>query len=213
MENSQLQDPNSGEVLNDVKTSYNYKKYLVYIKDALEELTKRERLLWFFIVFEFLVIVTMIGAGQPVSSPSASSLVNGLNATIPYSSGTEAIAISIFKNNYMLALIMAIPLAGPVMATYTSFNTGYMMSAQAVVYSQQYNIALTGINRFLGIMVTPVFWLEFVCYSAAVLESIYLLQSLFTRSFSKELIRAIIVIIGITVILFISAQVEAFLYI
>jgi hypothetical protein len=211
MENPQPQGFGSGEASNDVKG--NYKKYIAYIKDSLVELTKRERLLWFFIVFEFLVIVTMIGAGQPVPAPSASTMVNGLNASIPYSSGTEAIAISIFKNNYMLALLMAIPLAGPVMATYVSFNTGYMMSAQAVVYSQQYQIAFTGINRFIGIMVTPVFWMEFVCYSAAVLESIYLLQSLFTRNFGRELIRAIIVIIGITVILFISAQVEAFMYI
>ncbi|MEM3197141.1 MAG: hypothetical protein QXH39_06055 [Conexivisphaerales archaeon] len=194
-------------------TDDDYKKYLSYIKDALEGLVKRDRLLWFFIIFEFLVIVTMIGAGQPVQASSASSLVNGLNASIPYSSGTEAIALSIFKNNYTLALFMAIPIAGPVLATYTSFNTGYVMSAQAIVYSQQNQIAYSGIDRFLGIMVTPVFWLEFICYSAAVLESIYLVQSLFTGNFRKEFTRAIVVIIGITVVLFLSAQIEAFFYV
>ncbi|MGC8661556.1 MAG: hypothetical protein ACP5TZ_03525 [Nitrososphaeria archaeon] len=191
----------------------NSKKYLTYIKGVLEDLTKKERLMWFFIIFEFLVIITMIGAGQPVPASSASSMVNGLNASIPYSSGTEAIAISIFRNNYTLALFMAIPFAGPVLAAYTSFNTGYIMSAQALVYSQQYQIAYTGIDRFLGIMVTPVFWLEFVCYSAAVLESIYLMQSLFTGNFRKEFIRAIVVIISIALVLFLSAQIEAFLYI
>ncbi len=189
------------------------KKYLQYIKSALEDLTRKERLMWFFIIFEFLVIVTMIGAGQPVSTSAATSLVNGLNASIPYSSGTEAVAISIFKNNYTLALFMIIPFAGPVLAAYTSFNTGYVMSAQANVFSQQYNVAFTGIDRFLSIMVTPVFWLEFVCYSAAVLESIYLMRSLFTGNVKKELVRAIVVIASIAIVLFLSAQIEAFLYI
>ncbi|MDG6927781.1 MAG: hypothetical protein JRN26_03140 [Nitrososphaerota archaeon] len=189
------------------------KKYLTYIKGVLEDLTRKERLLWFLIIFEFLVIITMIGAGQPVPASSASTLVNGVTASIPYSSGTEAIALSIFKNNYTLALFMAIPLAGPFLSAYTSFNTGYIMSAQASVYSQQLQIAYTGIDRFLGIMVTPVFWLEFVCYSAAVLESIYLTKSLFTGNFRDELARAVVVIIGIAIVLFLSAQVEAFLYI
>ncbi len=155
----------------------------------------------------------MIGAGQPVPTSQASGLVNSLNASIPYSSGKEAIALSIFRNNYYLALLMDIPLAGPVMATYVSFNTGYMMSAQAIVYSNQTKIAFTGMDRFLSLMVLPIFWLEFVCYTAAVLESLYLLVSLFTRRFTKEVFTAIIVIIGITIVLFISAQLEAFLYV
>jgi hypothetical protein len=183
-----------------------------YLREALEELTGRERLLWFFIVFEFLIIVTMVGAGQPVPTSQATGLVKSLNASIPYSQGKEAVALSIFKNNYYLALLMDIPLAGPIMATYVSFNTGYMMSAQAIVYSSQSNVAFTGMERFLNLMVLPIFWLEFVCYSAAVLESLYLLASLFTKSFRKELFVALLVILGITITLFISAQMEAFLY-
>ncbi|MGC8631788.1 MAG: hypothetical protein ACP5T2_05150 [Thermoprotei archaeon] len=191
----------------------NNKKIGDYFKEALEELTKKERLLWFLIIFEFLVISTMIGAGQPVAYNSANSMVSSLNSSIPYSSGKEAIALSIFKNNYFLALLMDIPLAGPVLASYTSFNTGYMMSAQAVVYSQEYNIAYSGMDRFLSLMVLPIFWLEFVCYTAAVMESLYLLVSLFTRRFRKEVIVAFTVIVGITLILFVSAQLEAFLYV
>jgi len=189
------------------------KRWYEYFKEARQELTKRERLLWFFIIFEFLVIATMIGAGQPVPASQATGLVKSLNASIPYSSGKEAIALSIFKNNYYLALLMDIPLAGPVMATYVSFNTGYMMSAQAIVYSNQTSVAFTGTDRFLSLMVLPIFWLEFVCYTAAVLESLYLLVSLFTKRFTKELFTAIIVIVGITIILFISAQLEAFAYV
>ncbi|MDP7975770.1 MAG: hypothetical protein ACP5T5_01100 [Thermoprotei archaeon] len=189
------------------------KRWHDYFKEAFQELTKRERLLWFLIIFEFLVIATMIGAGQPVPTSQATGLVKSLNASIPYSSGKEAIALSIFKNNYYLALLMDIPLAGPVMATYVSFNTGYMMSAQAIVYSNQTSVAFTGTDRFLSLMVLPIFWLEFVCYTAAVLESLYLLVSLFTKRFTKELFTAIIVIVGITIILFISAQLEAFAYV
>ncbi|WP_449462958.1 hypothetical protein PQ610_01830 [Tardisphaera miroshnichenkoae] len=189
------------------------KRWYDYFKEGFQELTKRERLLWFLIIFEFLVIATMIGAGQPVPTSQATGLVNSLNASIPYSSGKEAIALSIFRNNYYLALLMDIPLAGPVMAAYVSFNTGYMMSAQAIVYSNQANVAFTGMDRFLSLMVLPIFWLEFVCYTAAVLESLYLLVSLFTRRFTKELFTALIVIIGITIVLFISAQLEAFLYV
>jgi len=205
--------PHTGEAEAPQPTQNEKKGLQGHFKEALEELTRKERLLWFLVIFEFLVISTMIGAGQPVAPSSASSMVSSLNASIPYSSGKEAIAIAIFKNNYFLALLMDIPLAGPVMAAYTSFNTGYMMSAQAVVYSQQSSVAFTGTDRFLSLMVLPIFWLEFVCYTAAVLESLYLLVALFTRRFRKELVVALVVVVGITLVLFVSAQLEAFLYV
>ncbi len=180
-------------------------------KGAVEGLTERDRLLWFIIVFEFLLLSTMIGAGQLMSPLQAQAMASSVGSGLPVSSGPEAVAISIFKNNYFLALLMDIPLAGPVMAAYISFNSGVYISAQAIASSNPY-AQISGVQELLAYFSVPTFWLEFFAYTLATLEGIYLLVSLFMRKFMSELPKFVVVVIGVALILFISAEIEAFFY-
>ncbi len=183
----------------------------LWLKGAMEGLTERDRLLWFIIVFEFLLLSTMIGAGQLMSSFQAEAMANSVGSGLPMSSGPQAVAISIFKNNYFLALLMDIPLAGPVMAAYISFNSGLYISAQAIASSTPY-AQISGVQELLAYFSVPTFWLEFFAYTLATLEGIYLLVSLFTRKFLSELPKFVVVAAGVALMLFISAEIEAFFY-
>ena len=183
-----------------------------WIKVALEGLTERDRILWFLVIFEFLFIITLFGAGQPMNIMQAESMASSVASGLPYSSGREAVALSIFYNNYFLAILMDIPLAGPVMAAYMSFNSGVYVSAQAIASSSMAQVPATGIQEMIFYLSLPTFWLEYVAYALATLESIYVIAALFTRKFLSELPKFILVIASVTLILFVSAQLEAFFY-
>ncbi|MGC8601154.1 MAG: hypothetical protein ACP5GO_02790 [Thermoprotei archaeon] len=182
-----------------------------YLKDAMEGLTQRERLLWFIIIFEFLMLSTMIGAGQIMSAVQADAMASSVGSSLPVSSGPQAVAMAIFKNNYFLALLMDLPLAGPVMAAYISFNSGLFVSAQAIASSSPY-AQISGVQELLSYLSLPTFWLEFFAYTLSTLEGLYLVVALFTRKFLSELPKLIVVVISVAVILFVSAEIEALFY-
>lgn len=130
---------------------------------------------------------------------------------MPYSRGPEAVAISIFGNNFYLAVLMDIPLAGPVMGAYISFNSGVYVAAQAIASSSPLS-EVSGTALLMNYFSIPTFWLEYVAYSLATLEGVYVLVSLFTKKFLKELPNLIMAVILVAVILFVSAEIEAFFY-
>ena len=187
-----------------------YELLVASMRKSYEALSEKDRLFVFFLMFEFLVISTLVGAGMPISAGQAQAQVQGLNSSLP-SGGKESVALYIFANNYRISVYMAIPIAGPLLGSIVSFQTGYVMAAQATAYPQLYG-ASTGAIRFLTLMATPIFWLEFLSYSAATAESIYLTLALFRRNFRKEVQNAFWLFLLIAVVLFVSAQMEAFLF-
>jgi lipoprotein signal peptidase len=67
---------------------------------------------------------------------------------------------------------MFIPIAGAALGMFILFNTGVALGAIAA--TQGYPVYV----GFLSLVATPIFWIEFVAYSIAMAESIWLFRRL-----------------------------------
>jgi uncharacterized membrane protein SpoIIM required for sporulation len=63
---------------------------------------------------------------------------------------------------------MFVPILGPALGFYILFNTGVALGA--IASTQGYPLSIA----FLSLVITPVFWLEFIAYSLAMTMSIWL---------------------------------------
>jgi glucan phosphoethanolaminetransferase (alkaline phosphatase superfamily) len=99
---------------------------------------------------------------------------------------------------------MFIPFAGPIIGLTILFNTGIALGA--ISSAQGYPVFIALISELL----TPVFWLEFIAYSAAIAESLWLARRLLQRQWLE--LKNTAIEIGIcAVILIVSAIIEAWL--
>jgi hypothetical protein len=131
---------------------------------------RRKRIYSTIAVFVFAVIITVIGSLVPVDAQEANQINDNLNQTVT-SLGEEGVLMQfIFGNNFIICLLMFIPVIGPLLGFYALFNTGIAVSAIAT--AEGYPLALV----FLSLVLTPVFWLEFAAYSIAISESVWLFR-------------------------------------
>jgi hypothetical protein len=108
----------------------------------------------------------------------------------------------IFGNNFIIALIMFVPVLGPIVGFYALFNTGVVVSAIAT--AEGYPVFLV----FFSLVLTPVFWLEFAAYSIAISESIWLFRRITQGRGWRELKNACIFVSICAILLLLSAVVE-----
>lgn len=116
---------------------------------------------------------------------------------------------SIFFNNLEIALIEFIPVVGAIFGAYSSYATGLTTAAIAQTSSFGQQTRLSGFDLFLFLLVTPIYWMEFFCYSLAVEESFSIIISIkhgdfFTREW-KWLLGSILTVV---VVLLVSARLE-----
>jgi hypothetical protein len=101
---------------------------------------------------------------------------------------------------------MFIPVAGAVFGFFTLFSTGTAIGAISMIQG------FPAILQLLLLMITPIFWLEFVSYSVGMTESIWLFRRLTQRRWRE--LKWTAIAIGITAgLLAIGAVVEAWLII
>ncbi len=131
---------------------------------------RRKRIYSMIAIFVFAVIVTVVGSLVPVDAQEASQISDELNQTVTSLSEDGVLAQFIFGNNFIICLLMFIPVLGPLFGFYALFNTGMVVSAIAT--AEGYPTALVLVSLF----VTPVFWLEFAAYSIAIAESVWLFR-------------------------------------
>jgi hypothetical protein len=160
------------------------------------------RIITIVIVFIFAVIVTTVGTWAPLEEQEAKEIGDELNQTVESLKTHNAVLQYIFGNNFMLALLMFIPIVGVAFGTYILYNTGAIIAAIAI--SNEVPPALYLIALFL----TPVAWFEFIAYSAAMAESIWLTYRLWRRRGKHELINACKFISVCAIILLVSAVIE-----
>jgi hypothetical protein len=153
----------------------------------------------FLIVFVILSAILAYSSTVPLSQSEASSLSQGVE-------GIKGTTIGIFENNVKIALLEFVPGFGPAFGVYASYSTGLAISALAQSSPKS---GISGIELFLILLLTPIYWLEFTCYSMAVEESIALIASvknnIFRLSEWKWLIGSVVFVIAT---LFVSAQLE-----
>jgi len=127
---------------------------------------------------------------------SLSQTVEGINGTV----------LGIFENNVQIALLEFIPGFGPVYGAYSSYGTGLALAALAESNS---TVGISGFELFLVLLLTPIFWIEFSCYSLAVEESLAVIISFKNHDFrSREWKWLVCSILFVVATLFVSARLE-----
>ncbi len=160
----------------------------------------------YLIIFVFIIalVVTVVGCFIPISNQDAQTISNQLNETLQTHQAEGSLAPYIFMNNFEICLLMFIPVIGPVLGMIILFDTGIALGAIASV--QGYPVGL----GLLSLIITPVFWLEFIAYSAAMAESIWLFHRLLQKRWME--LKNTAIFIGIcAALLIIGAVVEVWL--
>ncbi len=134
--------------------------------------SRRKRIYSVIFVFIIAVLATALGTLVPVSPQEATKISNNLNQTVLTLEETGGLTQFILGNNFLITLLMFIPILGPVLGLYVLFNTGTVLGSIAI--SQNLPVSLA----FLALIITPVFWLEFAAYSIAMGESVWLFRRL-----------------------------------
>jgi Stage II sporulation protein M len=162
-------------------------------------LKTRTRAAIFLIVFVVLSAILAFSSSTVLSPSYAQSLSQSVQ-------GIKGTVLGIFENNVQIALVEFVPGLGPAFGAYSSYDTGLAIAALA--QSNPTN-GLSGPELFFILLLTPIYWIEFTCYSVAVEESIALIVSFRNRDFRtsewKWLIASIIFVVAT---LFISARLE-----
>ena len=155
-------------------------------------------------VFALAVVLTVLGMLVPMSKQEAATISNDVNNTLNSLQAIGGLSLTsyIFGNNFMICLIMFIPIAGPIFGFIVLFNSGTALSAIAI--TQGFPPWLALVAEFL----TPVFWLEFAAYSTAISGSIWLLRRSMQHRGKHELRNTSLLVTICAAILLIGAIVE-----
>lgn len=158
----------------------------------------RNRLILIAIVTIGLFILLYIASTVPFSNEELTTLLEEAKKIL-----TERYAIiDIFMNNFLISLIMFIPVAGPLIGGYVIYITGRLIGALSVS---------TGIPSILLISITIVTFyglIEFLAYGTAFTESIIFTYSIFRRKTRAELKWLIISVSATAALLLIAAALE-----
>lgn len=151
------------------------------------------------IIFFFLLsfIITIVGVVTPLSFEEADSLSKEVEQL------RQNISLQfIFGNNFMICLLMFVPIAGPVFGFYALYNTGVLIAADSIAHG------LSPLTSSLLLFIYPVVWLEFLAYSTAFAESVWLIWRIIHHRGRRELVNACILISICAVILLAAAIIE-----
>ncbi|MEM3672986.1 MAG: stage II sporulation protein M [Candidatus Bathyarchaeia archaeon] len=163
---------------------------------------RNKRIISIIMVFVASIIITAVGVLTPVEEHEAIETSNDLEQTINLLKEKNLVLHFIFGNNFMITLIMFIPIFGPFFGGYVFYNTGVVISALATAQNAPPTLV------FLLLFLTPVAWLEFLAYSTAIAESIWLVRRILQRRGKNELVNASIFISICAVLLAVAAVIE-----
>lgn len=166
---------------------------------------RRKRILSIAAVLAVALAITTVGSFTPMDPNEANQISENLNQTVALLEGQGALTQYIFGNNFLICLLMFIPVIGPLVGLFVLFSTGSAIGAIATVGGYPPFLAL------FALLITPVAWLEFTAYSTAMAESVWLIRRLFQRKGVEELKRMCIFVSICAVLLVAGALVEVFL--
>ena len=159
--------------------------------------SKIKRILTIAIFFFISFIITIAGALTPLSPSDARNIKQEFDKI----SANPSVQL-IFGNNFMICLIMFIPVVGPIIGGYALYSTGVVIAAESIIGG------LPPLAAFLSLFIFPFAWLEFLAYSTALAESFWLIWRIFHRKIKRELVNACILISICAAMLFAAAMIE-----
>jgi hypothetical protein len=172
----------------------------VGLKDKIRSLGWRQWKWLFLMNLLFVIIIIAIGSSSSLNTSEGEEILESFESNLP-----DIATTPIFINNFLIAVIMFIPFLGPLMGTIILHTTGVVIAATAM------SVNLSGVWLLLGLLIFPFAWLEFISYSIAITQSIFLVIGLLRSRFKNELFRTAFLILTVFVMLFIAAFIEAIL--
>jgi hypothetical protein len=167
-------------------------------------------------IFIIAVLATLIGLLVPPSPQEAQLIYNQLNTTLAQGSAHNTLVPDIFLNNFPICLMMFIPLAGLGIGMFILFSTGQAFRAIFDIQAASGAATSTATNVspatafWALILVAAVFLFEYVSYSIAMTESVWLFRRILQNRWKSEL-KPLLILIGIVALLLIvGAIVETY---
>ena len=130
--------------------------------------THRKRIYSVLAVLVVALVVTGLGSLVPVDQQTANQIDSQLNQTRDTLGAQGNLTAYIFGNNFLICLLMFVPLIGPLAGLFILFSTGVAISAIAT--SEGYPAWLL----FTSLFIAPHSWLEYAAYSTAMAASVWL---------------------------------------
>ena len=163
---------------------------------------RRRRIFSIVAVLIVALAVTAIGSMLPIDEDEADRISNELNQTVAVLKDQGVLTQYIFGNNFMICMLMFVPIVGPLAGLFIMFTTGSVVGAIATAGGYPSVVAL------VSLFITPVAWLEFAAYATAMGESVWLFRRLLQKRGVGELKKASIFVAISAVLLVVAAIVE-----
>lgn len=166
--------------------------------------TRIKRVLTVLTLFFILLAATIIGALTPLTFEEREAInkeLQKMRESLSSFEGIQGIAL-IFGNNFMLCLSFFIPFLGPIFGFYVLYNTGVVIAAESS------SIGVNSLITFILLFIFPFTWLEYLAYSAASAQSLWLGWRIIKHKGRKELVNTCILISICAVVLLTAAIIE-----
>ena len=166
------------------------------------------------------VLALIIGFMVPVGPTEAQMISDQLNQTVTNGVANGTLTQDIFMNNFLLCLVMFIPVAGAALGLFILFNTG--QAFRAVLELQ--TASLSGVSAtptpsptvldpnmavLALVLIGVVFILEFVSYSIGMAESIWLFRRITQKKMIGSEVKYLLIFVGlVALMLIVGAVVE-----
>ncbi|MEM3641552.1 MAG: stage II sporulation protein M [Candidatus Bathyarchaeia archaeon] len=159
--------------------------------------TRIKRLITIAIFFFLSLALTIAGASTPLTHSEAQDIKQEFdkmreNASVQF----------IFGNNFLLCLSFFIPVFGPVFGCYVLYSTGVVIAADSIIEG------VHPLVSFLLLFIFPFTWLEFLAYSTAFSQSVWLIWRVIKRQWKREIVNTCIFISICAVMLLAAAIIE-----
>jgi uncharacterized membrane protein SpoIIM required for sporulation len=158
----------------------------------------KKRGVWVIVFFVVAVTIMAVGAKLPVNPTDAQTSYNELQTEFKY----VATVPGIFGNNFFQSLILFTPFVGPLYGALVFFNTGTVIAIIASATNSDAGV------QFAELFIYPHTWLEFIAYSLAMSQSVFLSTAVVRERVRQELVRTCIIITVCALILLIAAIFE-----
>lgn len=166
--------------------------------------SKVKRIITIGMVFVLSLAITIAGTLTPLTEEEITQINNELEDLrgIVYNSTVTRGTALIFGNNFMLCLSFFVPFFGPFFGGYVLYSTGVSIAAQSAAEGMNPVIVL------LSLFILPFTWLEFIAYSTAIAQSVWLTWRIIKHRGKRELVNTCVMISLCAVILLIAAIIE-----
>jgi len=161
---------------------------------------RRKRVFSIIAVFIVALGVTAIGSLTPMDPTQANEITGNFDDL--KNRDVVAQTAYILGNNFLICLLMFVPVIGPILGLSIMFNSGTYVGAIAAASN------FPPIFALFALLVTPVGWLEFAAYSIGMAESVWLFRRLLQRRGIKELKNTSVFISICAILLTVGAIVE-----